>query len=143
MSTAEQSLSTTHELAERYGAAWNAHDLEAILADDAVFHLHLEGFEAAEDEEAIRGQFEAFLAALPDMHFATKRLHACEGLFVHGLRFTATLARPFPVIGQMVECNGQRIDVDGVDVIPCPGGRVKRKDTYFDGIGFGRQLLGE
>ena len=33
----------THELALRYGVAWAAHDLDAIMAmhtDDTVFHLH-------------------------------------------------------------------------------------------------------
>jgi len=41
------------DLAERYGARWNAQDLEAIVAmhaPDGIFHLHVPGAEPAEDE---------------------------------------------------------------------------------------------
>ena len=41
--TSVTALQATQELAERYSAAWNDHDLEALMslhAPDTVFELH-------------------------------------------------------------------------------------------------------
>ncbi len=138
----------TRELAERYGQAWNDHDLETIMslhADDMVFHLHVDGFEEAATPEAVREQFAYFFAAWPDLHFATQRLTVRDELFVHEFTITGTLALPFPVGAQVAQPEPDRgpIAYPGVDVIPCPAGRVARKDTYLDtealrrGLGLG------
>jgi steroid delta-isomerase-like uncharacterized protein len=141
--SAPTALETTQQLAKAYGDAWNAHDLEAIMAmhaPDAVFHLHLEGFEEAATPEAIRAQFAFFFAAFPDLHFATERLTVREDLFVHEFTITGTLAQPFPIAGLVAEPTGERIAFAGVDVIPCARGAVLRKDTYLDSVAFQRGL---
>lgn len=141
MSTATGSRATD-ELARRYGQAWNDHDLEAIVAMHApgmVFHLHAEGFEPATTEEAVRQQFGLFFDVLPDLHFATERLAVAPDLFVHEYVMSGTFEKPLPIAGQVAEA-GRRIAVQGVDVIPCERGLVKRKDTYLDGLGMLRQL---
>ncbi len=133
---------TTEQLARRYGQAWNDHDLEAIVAMHApgmVFHLHAEGFEPATTEEAVRQQFALFLDVLPDLHFATERLTVAPDLFVHEYVMSGTFDKPLPIAGQVAEA-GRRVAVQGVDVIPCEGGLVKRKDTYLDGLAMLRQL---
>jgi steroid delta-isomerase-like uncharacterized protein len=141
MSTATRSP-TTEQLARRYGQAWNDHDLEAIVAMHApgmVFHLHAEGFEPATTEEAVRQQFALFLSVLPDLRFATERLTVASDLFVHEYVMSGTFDKPLPIAGLVAEV-GRRIAVPGVDVIPCEGGLVKRKDTYLDGLAMLRQL---
>jgi steroid delta-isomerase-like uncharacterized protein len=135
MTTTTDALSTTRDLAERYGAAWNDHDVDAILAmhaDDAVFHLHMTPFEEAADPESIRAQFEGFFAAWPDLHFHTERLTVREDLFVHEFTISGTLAAPFPVGDQLAQPTDGPVRFAGVDVIPCENGRLKRKDTYLD-----------
>ncbi len=143
MSTTQpRAPASTDQLARRYGQAWNDHDLEAIMAMHApgmVFHLHAEGFEPATTAEAVRQQFALFFDVLPDLHFATERLAVADDLFVHEYVMRGTFEKPLPVGGQVAEAGG-RIAVQGVDVIPCEGGRVKRKDTYLDGVGMLRQL---
>lgn len=133
---------STGELAHRYGQAWNDHDLEAIMsmhAPDMVFHLHAEGFEPATDAEAVRLQFGLVFDVLPDLRFDTERLTVESRLFVHEYVMSGTFDKPLPIADRLAEV-GRRIAVPGVDVIPCEGGLVKRKDTYLDGVALGRQL---
>lgn len=55
------------EAIDRYNAAWNAHDLDAIVAlhaPDMVFENHTAG-ESAEGEE-VRAHIGAIFASLPD-----------------------------------------------------------------------------
>ncbi len=135
---------TTAELATRYGAAWNDHDLDAIMAMHAegmVFHLHVDGFSEATTPEEVRAQFAYFFAAFPDLHFATTRLTVRDDLFVHEFVITGTLAEPFPVGAEVAHPGTPRASFAGVDVIPCRDGKVVRKDTYLDGIALRAALL--
>jgi ketosteroid isomerase-like protein len=134
---------TTAELAQRYGDAWNENDLEAIMAlqgDDIVFHMHSEGFEPAVGSEAVRAQFAYFLEAWEGMHFAERELSVRDGLFVNEYRFSATLVKPFPLLGEVIEPNGRGVDVDGLDVITTRDGLVRTKHTYMDTLAMRRQL---
>lgn len=136
-------LETTQALAEAYGAAWNAHDLEGILgmhSADAVFHLHVEPFTAAEDPVAIREQFTAIFLAWPDIRFDTVRRTVREGLFVHEFTIVASLVTPWPVGHELAQPTNGPISFAGVDVIPCEGGLVRRKDTYLDAMALRRGL---
>jgi len=59
----------------RYNAAWNDHDLDAILAmhaADMVFANHTAGESAQGDE--VRGHIAAIFESWPDIGFATRRL---------------------------------------------------------------------
>jgi ketosteroid isomerase-like protein len=119
----------TQELAARYGAAWAAHDLEAIMAmhtDDTVFHLH-GGGEPAVGLAATRAAFAAAASEWPDIRFEKTRVHIGDGHFVSEYQMSAT-------------ANGRRITCDGVDVIAVTGGRSARKDTYLDWPAIERQL---
>ena len=136
---------TTEALAERYGAAWNEHDLEAIMAlqgDDMVFQLHAEGFEAAVGPAACRAQFAYFLDAWGDMLFAERSLRVHGELIVNEFRFTGELVKPFPLLGEVIEPAGRSVDVDGVDVITARDGLIRSKHTYMDTLAMRRQLDG-
>ena len=64
---------------ERYNAAWNAHDLDAIMsmhAPDMVFANHTAG-EAAAGED-VRRHIGSIFAGWPDLAFETRRLRSEE-----------------------------------------------------------------
>jgi steroid delta-isomerase-like uncharacterized protein len=133
---------TVEELAQRYGDAWNARDVDAIMsmhAEDSVFQVYMAG-EEVRGNEAVREAFEGIVAVWPDIHFATRRLYACEGLFVHEYTISATLAQPLPLGGIVVQPTGEKVEFDGVDVIAVEDGLVKRKDTYLDLVAAQRQF---
>jgi len=137
---------TTEVLAERYGTAWNDNDLEAIMAlqgEDMVFQLHAEGFEPAVGPDAVRAQFAYFLEAWADLRFEVRDLRVAGELFTNEYGFSAELVRPFPLVGEMIEPNGRRVEIDGVDVITVRDGLVRTKHTYMDTLAMRRQLAGE
>ena len=134
---------STLELAERYGEAWNCGELDAILAlhtDDSVFQLHVLGAAPAEGRAAIAEAFAGFLAQLSGVHFATRRLHAGSQHWVLESTLTGTAAAPFELDGERIGAPGARVEVDCVDVFEVRDGRVARKDTYLDAHTFQAQL---
>ena len=119
----------TQELAARYGAAWAAHDLDAIMAmhtDDTVFHLH-GGGEPAVGFGATRAAFAAAASQWPDIRFEKSRVYIGDEHFVSEYQMSAT-------------SDGKRIACDGVDVIAVVDGRIARKDTYLDWSAIQQQL---
>ena len=117
------------DLAVRYGAAWAAHDLDAIMAlhtEDTVFHLH-GGGEPAAGWSATRDAFARALEQWPDIRFDRRRVHIGAGHFVSEYEMSATTG-------------GREINCDGVDVFSVEDGRVARKDTYLDWVAVQQQL---
>jgi ketosteroid isomerase-like protein len=134
---------TTQDLADRYGAAWGENDVDAIMAlqgEDMVFQLHAAGFEPAIGPEAVRAQFAYFFEAWDPMRFETRSMRVAEGVFVNEFRFMATLVKPFPLLGEVIEPSGRSVDVHGVDVITERDGLVRSKHTYMDTLTLRRQL---
>jgi steroid delta-isomerase-like uncharacterized protein len=126
---------------ERYNAAWNDHDLDAIVAmhaADMVFANHTAG-ESAEGDE-VREHIGAIFETWPDIEFSTRRLYVRDGLVVQEWTARATHSKVMRR-GQLVaEPTGRRVEWDGMDVIPFEGGLVKRKDVYSDSVSILRQL---
>ena len=117
------------ELAARYGAAWAAHDLDAIMAlhtDATVFHLH-GGGEPAVGLAATREAFAAAVAQSPDIRFEKSRVYIGANHFVSEYEMSGS-------------SEGKSFSCDGVDVIAVTDGRVARKDTYLDWPAIERQL---
>jgi ketosteroid isomerase-like protein len=103
---------------ERYNEAWNAHDVEAILAFHApgmVFENHTAGERVEGD--AVGPHIAGIFERSPDLRFTGRRLYARDGLVVS--EWTATTTRA-----------GQRVEWDGIDVFPFEGGLILRKDVY-------------
>jgi steroid delta-isomerase-like uncharacterized protein len=126
---------------ERYNDAWNAHDLDAIMAmhaPDMVFHNHTAG-ESAEGAE-VRDHVGAIFETWPDIRFEGRRTYAREGLVVQEWTATATHAKTMRRGDLVAEPTGKTITWDGLDVIPFEGGLVKRKDVYSDSVSILRQL---
>ena len=126
---------------ERYNAAWNAHDLEAIMAmhaPDMVFANHTAG-EAAGGED-VRAHIGSIFETWPDLVFETRRLYVREARVVQEWDATATHTRTMRRGSIVAEPTGRRIRWEGIDSIPFADGLVKRKDVYSDSVSILRQL---
>ena len=126
---------------ERYNDAWNAHDLDAIMAmhaPDMVFHNHTAGEEA--NGEEVREHIAAIFRTWPDIEFSTRRLYVRDGLVVQEWTAKATHASTMRRGDLVAEPTNRTIVWDGLDVIPFENGLVKRKDVYSDSVSILRQL---
>jgi steroid delta-isomerase-like uncharacterized protein len=129
------------ETIDRYNAAWNEHDLDAIIAmhaPDMVFENHTAG-ESAVGEEA-RSHIGSIFATWPDIAFTTRRLYVHEGLVVQEWTASATHTNTMRRGDLIAEPTGKRVEWDGLDVIPFEDGLVKRKDVYSDSVSILRQV---
>ncbi len=126
---------------ERYNEAWNAHDVDAIVAmhaPDMVFANHTAG-ESASGEE-VRAHIASIFASWPDLRFETRRLYVRDGLVVQEWTATATHTRPMRRGEIEAPPSGRTIGWDGIDSIPFEDGLVKRKDVYSDSVSILRQV---
>jgi steroid delta-isomerase-like uncharacterized protein len=125
----------------RYNDAWNAQDLDAIVAlhaRDMVFANHTAG-ESATGEE-VRGHIAKIFETWPDLKFETRRLYVREGLVVQEWTATATHTQTMRRGDLEAPPTGRQIGWDGIDSIPFEGGLVKRKDVYSDSVSILRQV---
>jgi steroid delta-isomerase-like uncharacterized protein len=125
----------------RYNDAWNAHDLDAIMAmhaPDMVFENHTAGERA--EGEAVRGHIGAIFETWPDIRFEGRRAYARDGLIVQEWTATATHASRMTRGDLVAEPTGKTITWDGLDVIPFEDGLIKRKDVYSDSVSILRQV---
>ena len=93
----------------RYNDAWNAHDLDAIMAmhaPDMVFENHTAG-ERAEGEE-VRGHIGSIFETWPDIRFETRRPYFRDGLVVQEWTATATHANDDAPRRPVAEPTGKR-----------------------------------
>ena len=137
-------MRATHDLRSviaRYNAAWNSHDIDAILAMhtvDSVFENHTSGGRAvgrAEIGKVIAAVFDTF----PDIAFSSRRLYVGDDFVVQEWTASATFSKPIFRDGREEQPTHRPITWDGVDVIPFEGDLVARKDVYVDSLGLRRQ----
>jgi steroid delta-isomerase-like uncharacterized protein len=129
------------ETIARYNDAWNAHDLDAIMAmhaPDMVFENHTAGESAQGD--AVREHIGAIFKTWPDIRFTGRRTYSREGLVVQEWTATATHTNTMRRGDLVAEPTGKTITWDGLDVIPFENGLVKRKDVYSDSVSILRQV---
>lgn len=135
------SIEALTETIGRYNDAWNAQDLDAIVAmhaPDMVFANHTAG-ETAKGE-AVRDHIAGIFEAWPDMRFETRRLYVREGVVTQEWTATATHSRPMRRGEIEVPASGKTVTWDGVDVIPFENGLIERKDVYSDSVSILRQV---
>jgi ketosteroid isomerase-like protein len=113
------SAAELEQLIGRYDAAWNAHDVDAIVA------LHAPGmvFENHTADERVEGDavgphIARIFENWPDLSFRNRRLYVRDGVVVSEWTATATGG------------DGRRLEWDGVDVFPFRDGLILRKDVY-------------
>ena len=135
------SASALEKTIARYNDAWNDHDLDAILAmhaPDMVFANHTAG-ESAQGEE-VREHIGSIFDSWPDIAFSTRRLYVRDGLVVQEWTASATHTQTMRRGDLVAEPSGNRVEWDGLDVIPFENGLVKRKDVYSDSVSILRQV---
>lgn len=135
------SAASLRAMIDRYNAAWNAHDLDAIMllhAPGMVFHNHTAGERAEGDE--VRGHIAGIFDGWPDLRFETVRLYVHDGLVTQEWNAYATHAKTIKRGELEVPATGKTLEWAGVDVIPTEGGLIKRKDVYSDSVSILRQL---
>jgi steroid delta-isomerase-like uncharacterized protein len=123
---------------QAYGSAWNAHDVEAILAmhtEDSVFENHTSGGKGV-GKAAIREILKGVFAAFPDIRFEARRTYVRDGVVTQEWTATGTLAVPYAKGATTVHPTGRKVSWNGVDVIPFVDNLVARKDVYVDSLGF-------
>ena len=130
------------EFIDRYNDAWNAHDVDAIVAmhaEGSVFENHVTGDVNVGREQigdAIRGIFTVF----PDLNFEGRRQYIRDDLVVQEWTARGTHEGMMSRGGVEVEPTGRQVEYSGMDVIPIENGLVARKDVYSDSITLLRQL---
>jgi ketosteroid isomerase-like protein len=103
----------------RYNDAWNAHDVDAIVALHApgmVFENHTAGERVEGDD--VGPHIARIFANWPDLSFRGRRLYVGDGVVVS--EWTASATAP----------DGRRLEWDGVDLFPFEKGLIARKDVY-------------
>src|SRR3954463_9723475 len=109
-------------LIDRYDAAWNAQDLDAIASmhdDEIVFHNHTAG-ERGAGAAGVRAPRGASFARWPTRRFERGSLRCGADFAVS--EWTARAVHPD---------DGRRLEWDGVDIFPLTHeGRIARKDIY-------------
>lgn len=139
--TQADSAASLAQAIERYNAAWNDHDLDAIIsmhASDMVFANHTAG-ESAEGSE-VREHIGSIFQTWPDIEFSARRLYVRDGLVVQEWTARATHSKVMRRGELVAEPTGRRVEWVGMDVIPYEDGLVKRKDVYSDSVSILRQV---
>lgn len=125
----------------RYNDAWNAQDLDAIVAMHApgmVFANHTAGESASGAD--VRAHIARIFESWPDMSFETRRLYVREGVVTQEWTATATHSNTLRRGDLEAPPTGRTVSWDGVDVIPFEDGLIKRKDVYSDSVSILRQV---
>ena len=115
----------TLEFLEAFGAAWNRHDVDAIMAsmtDDCVFDITT-GPDVCgkryEGRERMRQAVARVFSIWPDAQFGDARHFVSGDRGVSEWLFTGTRA------------DGTRMEVNGCDVFTFRNGKIVHKDSYF------------
>jgi len=112
------------DLLQRHCAAWNAHDIDALMAlitDDCVFEASAgpapHGARYA-GRAAVRAAFLAVWETFPDAQWEESRHSVAGGRGFSEWTFRGTRR------------DGVRVEVRGLDVLELRGGLIARKDTF-------------
>jgi steroid delta-isomerase-like uncharacterized protein len=130
------------EFIDRYNAAWNDHDVDAIVSmhtEDSVFENHTTG-DLNEGREAIGTAISGIFTVFPNLSFETRRQYLRDDLVIQEWTASGTHKGMMRRSGIEVEPTGREVDYRGMDVIPIRDGLVARKDVYSDGVTLLRQL---
>ena len=134
--------SALQEFIDRYNAAWNDHDVDAIVSmhtDDSVFENHTTG-DVNIGKEAIARAITGIFGVFPDLSFEARSQYVRNDLVVQEWTARGTHQGAMSRSGMTIEPTGHAVEYRGMDIIPIRNGLVARKDVYSDGVTLLRQL---
>jgi len=111
-------------LLDRFAAAWNAHDVDTLMAcmtDDGVFESAAGATVAGTRSvgaAAVRKAYQSVFDTYPDARWNEPRHFVAGDRAVTEWRFTGTTRE------------GQKVEVNGCDVFTLRGGRIALKNSY-------------
>jgi len=120
----EQDTVATLALLDRFAAAWNAHDIDTLMAcmtDDGVFESAAGATVAGTRSvgtAAVRRAYQAVFDTYPDARWNEPRHFVAGTRAVTEWRFTGTTR------------DGQKVEVNGCDVFTLRNGRIALKNSY-------------
>ena len=122
---AEAATAATIEAIERFNAAFNRHDVDAVMAamtDDCVFEATSppDG-QRFEGQAAVRAAWEGFFGSSPDAAFETEEMFAVGDRCVVRWRY------------QWTDAQGQAGHIRGIDLFRVADGKVAEKLAYVKG----------
>jgi ketosteroid isomerase-like protein len=112
------------QMLERFGDAWNRHDVDAIMTfmdDDCAFETTAGPEPCGKryaGREPVRQAFARVFAMFPDARFGDARHFVSGDRGLSEWRFTGTR-------------DGVKVDVDGCDVFTFRNGKIAVKSSYF------------
>jgi steroid delta-isomerase-like uncharacterized protein len=130
------------EFIDRYNAAWNDHDVDAIVSmhtDDSVFENHTTG-DVNIGKDTIAAAITGIFAVFPDLSFEARSQYIRDDLVVQEWTARGTQQGPMTRSGMRIEPTGRSVEYRGMDIIPIRDGLVARKDVYSDSVTLLRQL---
>jgi steroid delta-isomerase-like uncharacterized protein len=119
------------EFIDRYNEAWNAHDVEAIVAmhtEDSIFENHVTG-DVNVGREQIEKAITGIFAVFPDLSFEGRRQYIREDLVVQEWTARGTQEGTMTRGGVEVEPTGKHVEYKGMDVIPIEAGLVAARTS--------------
>lgn len=137
-------LGRLQRLADNYLAAWQAHDIPAILehhTEDTVFTSVATGRNAA-GRTSVAAAFGEIFAVWPDLSFEAKRIYLTPELIVVESTASGTQWTPLPLGDVVIPPNGRRVSFEVADIFPLRDGKIARKDSYLDAYGYIRAMRG-
>jgi hydroxyacylglutathione hydrolase len=132
-------MASTSEIAKRYFAALNAHDLDAATALWQTGAIdRFVGQQDLPAPEGVRAYFSALYDAFPDFTLEIIELTTYRGR--SAVRWTARGTFAGPGDFQSFQPNGARVEFEGCDVLQIDGELIVHNDAYVDTGAIARQL---
>lgn len=132
-------MASATEIAKRYFAALDAHDLDqatALWAPDAVDRMV--GGQELVGPAGVRSYFAAVFAAFPD--FSLQVLECTSSRQRAAVRWRATGTFAGPGLFEGFTPTGARLELEGCDVLTVSDDLIQHNDAYLDSGSIARQL---
>jgi steroid delta-isomerase-like uncharacterized protein len=142
----ETAKSSATEVLERWYAAWNAHDVQAVVSlvtDDVRYEDPSADANVLEGKHAVEEYVGRAFRALPDLHLEKLEEWVSPGdeVIASYFRITATFTglSEAPGLPPLAPTNGP-IDLLGMDRSEIRAGRLARHQIFWDTGELGRQI---